>query len=310
MNKLKENAFTIAVVAVALVMAALAYLLVVQPFLELKKTQAQIEAKKSELEKLNSPKKKWLETEDYIEHLKKKTENVEAAFKEGVSFYDEQTKAFHLFFDGVQVQPLQDVFVNRYTDEIRKLVDDYRTKFKITVDPQDPEKAPPTIVKMADIPEAQIPLAMKEFWVIKEVFDAVNALELGGLKTIDFPQRLLEQKDPHPYYRLVNTVVTVELPFSKLEDLLTHLLGSKTVPFILQELSFTKNDTLVGQYLSLEKTQEFKSQAEGDAASYDAANPEPVVVATLKLSAIDWKGVPEEKKKESSEEGPEKKPER
>lgn len=316
MDKLKENIFGISLGVVGVFLLVLSYFLVYSPLSELGAKEAQVQKAIADYKKFSDPAKyKYVPTKDYKERLDQQKESDEADLKSGVAFYDEQSKLFHEYFDGSTEPPVTDIFVQKYNDSIKGLVDGYRLKFHIKVDPGQEDQAPPVVKKVEAITEENkmIPVAMKEYWIVKEVFDVLTKAQVGGLRSIDFPGRAVESKDAPKYYRALNAVVQVEMPFSRIENVLTELFQSKRVPFQLEELTYQKTLESLGQFQSPEKSLSFKNENDAKAAEYSALVPEPAVLVTLKLSAFDWQGgILDEKtetpKAEAEETGNEKPP--
>ena len=315
MDKLKENIFEISLGVVGVFLLVLAYFLVYSPLSELGAKESQMKKTISDYAKFTDPKKyPFLPTKEYKDYLEKQKEVDETALKSGVAFYDEQAKEFHEYFDGSSDPPVADLFVQKYNDAIKALVDGYREKFHIKDDPQ-ADQTPPVVKKVEPITEENrmIPVAMKEYWMLKEIFDALTKHQIGGLRSIDFPGRAVEPKDAPKYYRSMNSTVQIDMPFSKIENVLTEIFQSKRVPFQWEELTYQKTPESLGQHQSLERSLPFKNETDAKAAEYSALVPEPPVLVTLKLSAFDWQGgILEEKteapKAEAEETTSEKKP--
>jgi Na+-transporting methylmalonyl-CoA/oxaloacetate decarboxylase gamma subunit len=291
MDKLKANIFGIAVGGIGIVLLVLAFLLVVQPLQSLGGIQSQIEEQTKKLQTLR--KKKTIAVKEYLDHLKAKEAADNAALSEGVRTYEEQSKAFLAFFDGTNAQPDLNDFVTQYSDGIKKLIDDYRVKFKIAVEAEQADQAPPKVAKIDPIDESRIPLAMKEFWITSEIFAALNSLGVGGLKEIMYP-RLVEQKETVPYRAYQVVQVKVEMPFSKIENFITELYASKKVPFLLKDLSYQKTPESLGLFQALSRTEDYKDQGEAKRAGYDELVPEPGVLVSMTLLALEWQGIPAE----------------
>jgi len=317
MDKITQNLFGIAAGGAGVVLLALGYFLIVKPLGELRGLEDQIDKKKAELANLNNPAKTpKVPTKEYKNRLLDDKAALEGALTKAIGVYDSKAEQFSKYFEDSSEQPSVNNFSARYNDAITKLIADYRAKFKIVVSQEEPEKAPPEVVKRTDILPDQIPEVMKEYWAAEEVFSACNALEIGGLKKIDW-QRQVEtaSKEAHPNYREVTTTVTVEMPFSKIENFLTRLYESNRVPFILEELTFRKPPELVAPYVDMEHPVNYDDLEKVSAPDqkYDVLIPEPSVAVTLKLHALDWKigsmkAVEEEKKVQEKEEPIKKKP--
>ena len=295
MDKLKENIFGIVLGAVGLLLLVLAYFLVFSPLQELSAKEEELKKTSDSYKRLIDPKRTpHVPTKEWLEYLDKQKEVDGSALKKGVEFYEEQAKAFHEYFDGEQ-PPASDIFVQRYNDSIKALIDAYREKFHIKVDPGQEDQAPPKVGKVeatAITDDKMMQVAMKEYWIIKDIFDAFTKLQSGGLRAIEFPGRGVEPKEAPKYYRLINCTVLADVPFSTIENLLTELFQSKRVPFELEELSYQKTPESLAQFQIPKRTQVFRNENEAKAPDADYATlvPEPNVSLTLKLSAFDWQG--------------------
>src|SRR2546427_4005375 len=195
MDKLKENSFGIVLGAVALLRLVLAYFFVFSPRQELSAKEEELKKTSDSYKRLIDPKRTpHVPTKEWLEYLDKQKEVDGSALKKGVEFYEEQAKAFHEYFDGEQ-PPASDIFVQRYNDSIKALIDAYREKFHIKVDPGQEDQAPPKVGKVeatAITDDKMMQVAMKEYWIIKDVFDAFTKLQSGGLRAIEFPGRGVE----------------------------------------------------------------------------------------------------------------------
>jgi hypothetical protein len=305
MNKLKENAFEIATGGVLVLLLALVYFLVWQPMSTLGAKQARLEAKTKELRGLNDAKKTpEVPTQAYLELLTSRGEVEKNAISRGIEYYAEKGKKFQLFFEDAATAPDSATFLAAYTDGIRKLREEYQGKFgiKLTDPGADVNQIPPRVSTRDNLSDTDIPVAMKEFWITKAVFDACTALGIGGLQAVDFQGRTAVEKTPHPYYGKLPVQVTVELPFAKIENLVSKLLADERVPLILEELEAKKKAEPMASFKDLAVVHDFKEVGEAKKAAYQELVPEPDVVAVMKFHGLDWKGVPAEaEKKETSE---------
>jgi len=308
MNKLKENIFAIGVGGACLGLLVLGYVLIFMPLTTLGQKQAELDTKLKDLKALNDSKKTlFVPTPDYAKELARKQEADEAALKEGEQFYADRTKPFQLFFDDAATPSDSATFVSRYQTEIDKLVTAYREKFKIAAAAgQNPDDLVPKVSKMdlAVADETKMAAAMKEFWIIQDVLNACMELDLGGLQSVDFPGRSAVEKNPHPYYATIIAEIQIDLSFSKKENLLTKILESKRVPFVIDSIVMRKKPEDVAKYQGLELVKVFKQGENPKAKPFEELVPEPNVSVTIRLLGFDWKGIPapkEEEKKESED---------
>jgi hypothetical protein len=305
MNKLKENIFGVAVGGCAVGLLILGYFLVFRPLQTLGARQTELDARLKDLKTLNDPKKtKFVPNQPYSQALEARKEADAAALKEGEAYYTERTKPFQLYFNDAPSAPDPATFVSTYETQINQLVAAYREKFQIAAAVEgNPEEVPPVISKMdlAGADDAKRAAAMKEFWFIHEVLTACMELELGGLLSVGFPGRGTADKYAHEYYGTVLCEVLIDLPFSRKEVLLTKLLESKRVPFVIESLVMRKRPEDLGRHQSMERIKDFKQGEDHKKGGFDDHVPEPNVSVTIRLLGFDWKGIPEaapEKEKE------------
>lgn len=291
MDKLKENLFPISVGAIGIALLVLAYFLVFSRWQALGTTTRQVQDQIQRLKTIS--RKRPLPIEEQKRQLEEELESKAAALRDAAQFYDQKAGPFRLFFENsAEPQPLS-TFVSLYNDGITKLVDEYRSKFGIKVE-EGAQDVRPRVSKIEPIAdESRIERAMREYWIIAEVFRAFETLGVGGLKSIEFPGRDVAPREPPPYWRTIAFTVEADVEFSKLEDLLTELYASQVVPFLLEELTVKKSPDSVAKYLALETEASFKDAVAASRPSYDELVPEPPAAVTLKFTAIDWKGVPE-----------------
>ncbi|MBI4601904.1 MAG: hypothetical protein HY721_08070 [Planctomycetes bacterium] len=314
MDKLKQNAFWIGVGGMGVVLAVLLYFLVVDPLMKVADVQAEIDAKTDELQKA-AKRKPEVAGRDYRDHLRKQRDQVKDARDRGIEVYDGLGRDFDRFFDEQDTPPGLSEFAARYKDDVDKLVKAYRDKHAIKPPEENPESMPPKVGLMLDgLVEEKIPQAMKELWVIQAVFQAVDKLNLGGLKEIEFPGRNVPEKEVPEYNRWVDPTVKIELPFSQIENLLTELYSAPRVLFQLEELTCHKVPESVAPFVKIDRPEKVKAGTDPSKVRYEDVVLEPPVVCDLKLRVFDWTGVPEEKLKEKKEadetddEGKKKKP--
>ncbi len=290
MDKLKQNLFPISVGAVGVVLLVLAYVLVFKKFQELAGVSAKVSQETSRLKTL--VRKNPLPVKEIEEQLEREIQSKKSALEEGIQFYEQRTRAFRTYFNNEAQPQALSTFVSEYNDGVTKLIEGYRSKFDIKVE-EGAADARPTVDRVDVTDESRIERAMKEYWIIQEVFRAFESLGLKGLKSIAFPARDVQPKEPPPYWRTIAFTVEAQVPFSKLEDLLTQLYASPMVSLILEELTLKKTPELIIPYLPLEKEVSFQDAVAASRQPYEALVPEPDAVVTLRFTAIDWKGVPE-----------------
>jgi hypothetical protein len=301
-NKLKENIFGIAVGGTVLGLLVLGYFLVFRPLQTLGERRAALDDKLKNLRTYNDAKKNpFVPTKAYADDLTSKRDADLAALSEGEQYYSERTKPFQLYFDDAATPPDPATFASRYQTLIDELVRAYREKAGISPAPDaNPEEVPPKVSKIdlvGGIDEAKMAAAMKEFWCIQEIITACMDLGLGGLQSIDFPGRTTTDKYAHPYYGTVLAQVVIDLPFSKQENLLTKLLDSKRVPFVIEAVFMTKKPEELAKHQSLGMVKDFKQNEDPRKLKYEEIVPEPNVSVTIRLLGFDWKGIPKDEPK-------------
>ncbi len=306
MDKLKENAYWISLGAVALVLLLLVWFLVVARIFggsgatvsslgdELEKSLASIEG---------YTRREHVPTAEYAEHLKAALERVRLDHNEGARWYNEARERFNQYFPGMSDPPDPGIFASTYHEKMKELIENYRKEFGIEIqaeDPSDKDKEPVEVPRVDRLDQSAIfaenvPSAMKEYWITEAIFEALTKLGLGGLKKVDFPGRVTG-KDEEPeseYYATMEVSMSVEMPFSKIEDLVTALFEDDRVLFLFEGLESTKTVEHLKPYMTLKTTTDFDNRDEADRARYADVVPEPNVSVVLSFKVLDWKGLPE-----------------
>ncbi|HVR76138.1 MAG TPA: hypothetical protein VMT52_17535 [Planctomycetota bacterium] len=303
MDKLKQNSFWIAVGATGLVLAALTWFLVIDKLFQLDELGAEIEKTAGDLQR--TLKKEFLPLPEYKEYLQEKLKADMNALTDGVTFYEAQGKAFDRFFDDQEVAPDPATFSARYVDLHKDFVLQYRTKFGIRpVEGQPEEQQVPVVSRIEVLDEQNVPRAMKELWIVEEIFRASTKLEIGGLKLIKFEARSVTDKDAAPYHGILEVQVDVEMPFSMMENFLTEVFSSPRVPFLVKDITMQKPLESVTQHVKMPVVKKYKEAADADKDDFRTLVPEPVVLFNLKLDAVDWKGIPVEAEPEPEADKP------
>lgn len=317
MDKLKQNVFTYATVAVGVLLLVLTYILVVAPLSELRGMEAKLRT-------ANSKVKKWSDqneypSEDYLEILKQKELEAKELFTSAVKVLDDKRDRFNRFFDNKSETPDSITFYSRYNDGLNSesgaeggtdgLRVRYRKKFNITDDPAaKPEEQIPYVemVRAEEVnrdAESVIPRAMKQFWVVEAVIETCLKLELRGLKAIKFPKPPREEKgneDPDLDFSVMPVQVTIDMTYSQIEDFLWALLGdeSSKVPFLEPQVATCRKvKEMVAKYKDLVQVREYPSEeaakSGGAGQAYDALVTEPPLEVTLNLKVLEWRKVKE-----------------
>jgi len=293
MNKLKENAFAIATAGTAVVLLVMLYFFVFQPISALGQKEGELDAEIKKLEGYNNKKKTPdLPTKALVAALTERAEAVQKSLDEGMKSYDERFAAFKQFFgDSTTVGDAGD-FSAKHNDAMDTAVKNYREALGIQVDPNAPTQLPElqrsSTTGVTD--EKKLAEAMREYWIVKDVIDACTKLKLPGLQKIDLATGRQQDKQKSPYWKPIPVHVTIEMPFSQIENLLTELYASKRVPFVLETLGAARKPDTKGAYQGLEKAAQFKSLEEAKSKTYAQLAPEPNLVVDIKLYAIEWIG--------------------
>jgi hypothetical protein len=322
MENFKENAFTYSLVGLGIVFVVLFYLLIWGPL-------GTFADKGSELDRARRTLKGYsredpIPCRELVEFRRAEGEQNQASFEEALKVYAEKTRKFGLFFDDQVNPPAAAEFYGRYRDGIRGMQGPYREAHGLPTAPQDPRQdlgdLPPVVQLVEDKvilqdPATQIPVAMKQYWIVKDVFDACKALDLGGLKEISFPTLTARERSRRARkneeesvvdFEYVTAEVKISMTFEKIEDFLEHLYGSERVPFVQPDISVTKDEEAQRSHLKIARVESFTGEGQGEkearAAVYEAKVPEPPVDVTFLLRALDYRGLrPEQPETEEAE---------
>lgn len=315
MDKLKENAFAYSLAGLGVIFLVLFYMLVLGPL-------GTFATKQEDLEKGDSSLKKLLRLEvlprpAYVDYVKQQGELNKSAFDTTLENYREKTKAFQLYFGDEPTPPPN--FYPPYQDGINALQRAYREKHNLATAPVDTRRGQPVdlpasveLVKQEDVttmPEEAIPLAMKQYWIVDEVFRACETLKLAGLGSIRFPKAASrdrgfakEKEQQLVDFDYITAEVKINLRFREIDAFLRALYASERVPFLEpEEITVTKNEELQKDWLKLPRLQEYDSIGEAKNVVYDKDIVEPTLEVTFLLRALDYRGL-REVKEEGSEE--------
>jgi hypothetical protein len=165
-------------------------------------------------------------------------------------------------------------------------------------------------------PLATIPVAMKQFWIIKAVFAACDQLKLDGLQTIDFPERPREGQDTKSAsesaldYSLIPVDIQIDLRYSDAKRFIAELFKDSQVPFLtLDSVKLAKTPDVLRQFATLVRSGALSAtEDEARKKAYDDVVPEPKVAATISLRVLDWVKMKEPVAPKAEEPEPSKKP--
>lgn len=337
MDKLKQNAFTIILSVGGVVALALLWFLVLSPLMA--SSEGSVGGSREKLTKLLGTYKQLadkkrtpvLPTAENRKADEKDAKSVSAEVVAAKNFYEGRSATFSEFETDAPGAEESVLFKGWYESTVDKLRADYRAKFlpsdtaAAPVDGAVPATAAPAAAatKAKDdalaeeptvVPEAKVngpedvKRTMKEFWILKDVFEGATGLSIAGLKSIGFPARSGERAargekekdkvDSAPKdHAWMKAIVTVDLPLTKLEPLVAKLLASERVPFRLDSIEVTRpiNSHVSKVVVVIDSS---KKEAEKPAGDGD----EPVVTAQIGLSAMEWIGdtSPSEKSADAS----------
>ena len=302
-----DNLYKIGVAGTVVVLLAAAWFLVYKPITELSEAQAALERQTTSLRNKSGQgtarrasgdagaeaEPFYLPTAELHERLERQQEVDTKDLESAKQFYDEKAKRFSSYFDSLPswTQGLA-FFQSRFNDEIGRLQTEYRQRFEIAPEALQVSAAPPAY-------DAEIPLAMREYWMTAEVFAALEELAIAGLQAITFPSSRDTPDTQRKYHAAMPIQFDVVMPVSKLENLVTRLLSSDRVPFVLENLELRKTPEMIDPFaqpefpLVREMSYPNRAIAEDPSQKSEALFPEPGVLVTIKLRGIYWEGIPE-----------------
>ncbi len=332
MDKLKENGFALGLGGLGVLFLALAWFMIFQPVFGdagINSNAKGLSSQKKNLDNLLG--RKVLPTPQYADKVEDREEEDLETYESAIKGFDDRCKAFQNFFDGTTDQPSESQFSSLYRDGIKSLKQAYLAEHPVIVETVDEEargdlsKLPPVVdlkkdSELADEPDKQLPLAMKQYWMAESVFRACGVNnghvvnKLGGLKSIEFPEpretrrkkgssksKDDDEEETQAAYTIsseeVLCEIKIEMPYGEFEGFLMRLLSDSKVPFIEP-----KSVKMVATKLADEENSPFKALVhkvsypnKAAAASAETAGepkiPEPPVEFTVRLAALDWGGV-------------------
>lgn len=325
MDKIRENLFGILVGALSLGLVAFAYFFVFAGLSALGEDGVQGDIK-TELQSMKAYERRdHIPSSELHDRLQEQQKAISTALETGKEFYASIKRDFDRLFPGMPSDPRDLVpadFKPLYTDAVDALKEAYIEAY--------PQAAPPTgeeetfragqkkkdagfagleiqIMPVTTIPEVQ--RAMKEYWVSKRVCDVLHGLDIGGLQEIKFPGRGVVDENAPSHFKAIKAEITLDMPFHKLLPLLAAIYSRPqvdeanpddvpAVPFYeLEDFTMTrKQDTVVVPIVVVKKPGESTEPVNGNASpggEHSLRDPAPNVFVTMKLSALDWRGLEE-----------------
>ncbi len=322
METLKKNGFAISLGILGIGALALLY------FLVLGKIWGDLATTKGDLNKIQGEYRRYSDknktqyppSPQVKEMMEQARGSWSTALGNGELFYDTKKQSFdQIDFAGGDKDPSG--FKTFYQTEVEQLRKDFQDKFlkkeeaptpsgtpgaeeAAPVDEEEGEKLPLVDLYPQFNQAEDVQRAMKELWIIREVFKVAAELQLAGLHRISFPERFQAEsrgprsprrtrekakEAPKEYeYDWIGSRVSILMPFLKIEPFLAKICESQRVPFLLQALrvgrqqeSILKDEVAVKVYT---EANQMKSESPEDIVA------EPGVMVVFEFSSLNWKG--------------------
>ena len=322
MDKIKENGFTISIVVLLLLLGALFYFWTLVPLLSSEEgsiddIQSKLNAADRDLIKLirSDP----LPTPEYVAYKEESQNDLQGALLDALGIYVKKSENFNEFLEtlSANTQPAEfQATFNTKVHDLKKKYQELRESLledsaKNAEENQDDPASGDLPFEVQEIPindQDNVKRAMKHYWMIEEIFNNLIKHEITGLKSIKFPPNKKDDLKSPETYDVVRVVIEMELPRDKLKPFLANLFRSTRVPFIDVE---TLGIDRIPNNLLKDAIVETPFKRQGAAEDYKSklqSVPEPPVLASLKLAAMDWKGLPGlAEKEDGNKEGEDKK---
>ena len=296
MDKLKENAYWISLGAIVVALLLLVWFLVVARIYggsgnTVKTLGAKLERDLKSIKAFTSG--DYVPTEEYERHLKANLERVRLNRNDGAGQYNDAQDRFRQFFDGKTVPPDAGTFAAAYHEKLEALIKNYQVEFEIEV--EDEEDKDERDKAQAEVPSVDrieggiftenVPIAMKEYWITEAIFKALSELQIGGLQKVDFRRGggRKDDEEENEHFSMLDVALTIEMPFSKIEDLISQLFRDDRVRFVFDGFEIAKTVEHLKPNIALTKIEEFEDRDEADRAKYADVVDEPNVSVALTL---------------------------
>ncbi len=308
MDKLKENGFAITVALLSIGLVAIFYFLILVPYLDVGAAESLTKAK----EYLDGASlRPQYPTLKLVKKMESRQEQLQSALTSAKEFYDNKKNAFDVFYPGEVKETLLtdgNGFASKYQTWIAALKKSYTDTFpEATPTTEEAEEGKLGLeVLSAEVftTPADVAKGMKTYWVIEEVFNAATKLQVGGIKKLEIKDPITSsgggrKKDAvveiPDHFGVIRALINLEMPMSKVNDLIGELQRSSKVPFLVRtvksqriESQLTKELIVVKDYADGEFPQE-KADRDGH------PGVEPNMAVFLEFWALDWKGLKEKK---------------
>jgi hypothetical protein len=299
MDKIKQNLFAISIGALALALAAFIYFWPVNQIL------SGIDGADQRLKSVDSRLNKFLKadpvpSEEYHDALAERQKQLERTILDAEDYMSAKQRRFNEFFEDKSENTSPADFKATFSTQVAEIKKKYLERFKrlspedAVAQGKDAKDVMPFDVQETDVSDqATVKRAMKQFWIIDQVFQTLTKMELGHLLSVRFPTaRPKDELPAPPTLDLIRVNIEVQLPLAKLESFLQDLFASERVPFL--DVESVQVERVPAQTIPnriIEKSYDRSQLAEQDRETF-TSQPEPEVEATLVLTVMDWKGLP------------------
>ncbi len=301
MDKLKENAYWISLGAIVVALLLLVWFLVVARMyggsgVTVATLGVKLKRDLASIQDLNG--REQVPTSEYEEHLQKALDRVRLDRNDGVRQYNDAQDKFRQFFDGTTRVQDPGSFAAAYHEKIEELIENYRDEFEIeeVEDEDERDKAQAEVpgvdrLEQGGIFAENVPVAMKEYWITEAIFKALTELQIGGLQKVDFRRGGKADEEENEHFSMIDVTMKIEMPFSKIEDLISQLFRDDRVRFVFDGFEIVKSVAHLKPNIALKKIEVFEDRDEADRAKYADVVDEPNVSVALTLKVLDWKGM-------------------
>ena len=303
MDKITENGFAFSVGALLVGLLVFLWIWVLGPVFGIGGLEDELRSVDREINKflkddvLKPSRELKTATEEYSDELGRVIEVAKG-------FYDTKKNRFEEWLSPFSEDSDQGEYKVAWQGVIDKLASDYLEAFpRVRTEEEEEDDEDPAGVSVdgSDITSPEdMKIAQKQLLIIQEVFRVVNELKLGGLQRIHFPTLETRRKRSDPaadipvLYGSILAGIEIELPLKDLRPLIVKLANSEQVPFVeITSVNVSKTASTLLADLVLVKEYDRRSVAESEKEGF-TQGAEPALSAKIVLTAMDWKGLPEE----------------
>ncbi len=300
MDKIKENGFVIGVAVLAVLLLVFLYVWTLQPlFGELPEVQQRLERANTQIERF-ARKGVVKPSQALVDAMQDNQVKLESALQRAIDFYQAKDARFKEYLPGLSENSDPGTFNVALGTEIdRTLREKYVGEFGLTPSEDEKDRAPNeqifTVHRVNVTNRDEVALGMKQYWIISEIFRALHAQKVPGLKAIRFPTPKRDDLPTPTTYEAIRAQIELEVKPSKLTPFVVELFNSEQVPFADLEMAIIQKDPKTLQEKMIhEKTYTRVSEAQQDENAFHGLE-EPKVSVTLRVVAMNWKGLPDPK---------------